>query len=70
MVLEWSKLIMYRTFAAFKNHFGNRLHMGYKDTDAVVFIIESDDAYAEIKSQPQLRDIIDFFLFPRITRAV
>ena len=64
MVLEWSKLLMYKSYAAFKDYFGDRLRMGYADTDAFVFIIESDDAYVEIKSQPQLRDIIDFSSIP------
>ena len=55
---------MYKTYAAFKDYFGGRLRMGYTDTDAFIFIIESDDAYAEIKSQPQLRDIVDFSSIP------
>ena len=38
--------------------------MGYTDTDALLIIVESDDLYVELKSQPQLRDLIDFSSIP------
>ena len=59
-VLEWSKLHMYKTYATLKDYFGDRLRMGFTDTDALILIVESDDLFTELKSQPQLRDLIDF----------
>ena len=47
MVLEWSKLLMYKSYAAFKDYFNDRLRIGYTDTDAFVFIIESDTLYSD-----------------------
>ena len=63
-VLEWSKLHMYKTYAKLKDHFGPRLRMIYTDTDAFILIVESDDLYTELKSQPLLRDFIDFSSIP------
>ena len=63
-VLEWSKLHMYKTYAKFKDNFGDRLRMGYTDTDALIMITKSDDLYTELKSKPQLRDLIDFSSIP------
>ena len=51
-ILEWSKLHMYKTYAILKDYFGNRMRMGYTDTDALIIIVESDDLYVELKSQP------------------
>ena len=36
---------MYKTYATLKNHFGDRMHMDYTDTDALIMSIESDDLY-------------------------
>ena len=55
---------MYNTYANFKDHFGERLHMDYRDTDASIMSIESADLYVELKSQPQLRGLIDFSSIP------
>ena len=55
---------MYKTYATLKDHFGGRLRMGYTDTDALILIVASDDLYVELKSQPQLRDLIDFSSIP------
>ena len=55
---------MYKTYAILKDYFGERLHMNYTDTDAFIMSIESDDLYVELKSQPQLRDLIDFYSTP------
>ena len=63
-VLEWSKLHMYQTFAIFKNYFRDRIHMDYTDSDALIMSIKSDDLFVDLKSQPQLRDLIDFSSIP------
>ena len=55
---------MYKTYATLTDHFGDRLRMGYTDTDALILIVESDDLYVELKSQPQLRGLIDFSSIP------
>ena len=51
---------MFKTNAILKDYFGDRFLMGYTDTDALLLIVKSEDLYVEIKSQPQLRDLIDF----------
>ena len=55
---------MYKTYAILNDYFGERLHMNYTNTDAFIMSIESDDLYIELKSQPQLRDLIDFSSIP------
>ena len=51
---------MYKTYATLKDHLGDRFHRDYTDTDALIISIESNDLYVELKSHPQLRDLIDF----------
>ena len=60
-IFELSKLHMYTTYAILKNYFGDRLRMGHTDTGALILIGETDDLYSELKSQPQLRELIDFY---------
>ena len=60
---------MYKTYATLKDYFGERMRMCYTDTDAFILHIKSDDLFVELKSQPALRDLIDFSVFPPITRA-
>ena len=55
---------MYKTYATFKDYFEGRLRMGYTDTNALILIVESDDLFTELKSQPQLHDHIDFSSIP------
>ena len=59
-ILKMNKLHMYKTYATLKDYFGDRVRMGYTDTDALILIVESDDLYTKLKSHPQLRDLIDF----------
>ena len=63
-ILELSKLHMYKTYATLKDYFGERMRMCYTDTDAFIMHIKSDDLFVELKSQPALRDLIDFSVFP------
>ena len=55
---------MYKTYATLKDYFGERMRMCYTDTDAFIMHIKSDDLFVELKSQPALRDLIDFSVFP------
>ena len=55
---------MYKTYATLKDYFGERMHMCYTDTDAFILHIKSDDLFVELKSQPVLRELIDFSVFP------
>ena len=55
---------MYQTYAIFKDYFGDRLHINYMDTDALIMSIKSDDLFAELKSQTQRRELIDFSSIP------
>ena len=64
VVLKWSKLHMYKTYAIFKDYFKDRLHMDYTDTDALIMSIKSNDYFVELKSQRQLRELIDFSSIP------
>ena len=55
---------MYKTYAILKDYFSGRHRMGYTDTDVLILIVESDDLYKELKTQPQLRELIDFSSIP------
>ena len=55
---------MYKTYATLKDYFGDRMHMCYTDTDAFILHIKSDDLFVELKSQPVLRELMDFSVFP------
>ena len=61
---EWSKLHMYQTYAKLKDYFQQRMRMCYTDTDAFILHIKSNDLFLELKSQPELRDLIDFSVIP------
>ena len=50
--------------AILKDDFVGRFHMNYTDTDARIMSIESDELFVELKSNPQLRDLIDFSSIP------
>ena len=63
-ILEWSKLHMYKTYSTLKDHFAERMHMCYTDTDAFILHIKSEDLFVEIKSHPALRDLMDFSVIP------
>ena len=52
---------MYKPYAILKDDFGDRFHMDYTDTDAFIMSVESDDLYVELKSHPQLGDLMDFY---------
>lgn len=54
---------MYLTYATLKDYFGDRMRMCYTDTDAFILHIKSDDLFVELKSQPELRDMINFSVF-------
>ena len=55
---------MYQTYAKLKVHFQQRIRMCYTDTDAFILHIKSDELFLELKSQPELRQLIDFSVIP------
>ena len=55
---------MYQTYAKLKDHFQQRMRMCYTDTDAFILHIKSDYLFLELKSQPKLRELIDFSVIP------
>ena len=51
---------MYKANAKLKDYFGERMRICYTDTDAFILHVKSDDLFIELKSHPELRDLIDF----------
>ena len=69
VILEWSKLHMYRTYAQLKDRFGARMRLLYTDTDSFIMQLFGDaqfdnDVYKEIKETPDLRGIFDLSNVP------
>ena len=63
-ILEWSKLLMYRTFAKLRDHYGDRVRMLYTDTDSLILQFHVHDLYKDIRESNILRPIFDFSKVP------
>ena len=48
-VLEYSKLHMFHAHYNLKNHYGNKLKLLMTDTDSLVYQVETEDIYKDIK---------------------
>ena len=44
--------------------------MCYTDTESFILHIKSEDLFIELKSHPELRDLIDFSVFQRVIEVV
>lgn len=62
-VLEWSKLLMYRSYAQLKDFYGDRMHLLYTDTDSFLLQFYTHDLYKDVQN-PKLRDMFDFSEIP------
>ena len=63
-ILEWSKLLMYRTYGTLKDHFGGDMRMLYTDTDSLILQFSVPDLYQELRDTPELRGLFDFSKIP------
>jgi hypothetical protein len=63
-VLELSKLVMYRFhYDVIKKKYGPRANLLYTDTDSLIYEIETEDYYEDIR-QPDMKDNFDFSNYP------
>ena len=63
-ILEWSKLLMYRTYGKLKDHFGDKMQMLYTDTDSLILQFTVEDLYQDLRDKPHLRGLFDFSKIP------
>ncbi|GET58843.1 uncharacterized protein LOC111334919 [Rhizophagus irregularis DAOM 181602=DAOM 197198] len=59
-VLGLSKLLMYRFWYGFvKEKYGNKVRLGYMDTDSFIYHVETEDIYKDMAERPDLFDLND-----------
>ena len=63
-ILEWSKLYMYRAYAALKDWYGPAIRLLYTDTDSLIIHVKSHDLYKDILDVPVLRELKDLSELP------
>ena len=63
-ILEWSKLHMYRAYAALKDWYGPAIQLLYTDTDSLIIHVMSHDLYKDILDLPVIRELINLSELP------
>ncbi|GET58831.1 hypothetical protein GLOIN_2v1820840 [Rhizophagus irregularis DAOM 181602=DAOM 197198] len=59
-ILGLSKLLMYRFWYGFvKEKYGNKVRLGYMDTDSFIYHVETEDIYKDMAERPDLFDLND-----------
>ena len=64
LILEWSKLHMYRAYATLKNWYCPAIRLLYTDTDSLIIHVKSEDLYKDIHDVPVLRELMDLSELP------
>ena len=60
-MLDLSKIVLYKfLYNEMKPKFGNSLKVVYKDTDSLLYRIETDDLYSDMESFRHLLDLLDY----------
>ena len=59
-VLGLSKLLIYRFWYEYvKEKYGNKVKLGYMDTDSFIFIVEIEDIYKNMAERPDIFNLDD-----------